>query len=63
MGKVKAMLKEYRVVLSYTVYDEGYVEATSEDEARDMVLSGRDMPDWKEMDVANWEIRAVEEVE
>ena len=55
-------LKEYRIVISYTVYDEGYVEATSEDEARDMVLNGRDMPDWKEFDTADWEIRAVEEL-
>ena len=62
MGKVKAMLKEYRVVISYTVFDEAYVEATSEDEARDMVLTGREMPDWKEYATENWQFEFAKEI-
>lgn len=61
MGKVKAMLKEYRVVISYIVVDEGFVEATSADEARELVLGGTYHPDWKQIDTQDWAIESVEE--
>ena len=61
MGKVKAMLKDYRVVISYIAVEEGWVEATSADEARELVLSGRDNPDWKLIDTQDWDIESIEE--
>ena len=53
------MMKEYRVVVSYTVFDYGYVEAESAEQARELVESGETECDWKEFDISNWQIEGV----
>lgn len=54
------MSKIYRVVASQLVYHESFIEAESEDEAKEIAWEGES--DWKEFHYGDWELEDIEPV-
>ena len=55
------MTKLYRIVSSQLIYHETFIEAESEDDANEKVLSDNGELDWKEFQYGDWEIEDITE--
>lgn len=56
-------MKTYRVIISYTVTEDAYIEAESAEQAREMVTTGAIDCDWSTISTSEWDCCDIEEVD
>lgn len=54
------MTQKFRVIVSQEVFSECYIEAESEEQAREIAYETWDLP-WKECHYGDWDIASVEQ--
>ena len=56
-------MKTFRVIISYTVTEDTYIEAESAEQARELVSNGEVQADWSTIATDDWDVCEVLEVE